>query len=177
MKYAAFLRGINVGGNTKISMSQLNHALSATFTDVKTLLNSGNVVFESSESNEENVRQKVEEIIKKTFGLDIHVIVRTQKQLQALVTLEPFKKITVTPHIRLYVTFLLKKPATGSLKIPYESEEKDFRILQVIDREVISVLDLSKGKGTIDAMKILEKEFGKSVTTRNWNTVSKTATL
>jgi hypothetical protein len=37
--------------------------------------------------------------------------------------------------------------------------------------EVFSVLDLSKGKGTIDTMSILEKEFGPNVTTRNWNTI------
>jgi uncharacterized protein (DUF1697 family) len=59
------------------------------------------------------------------------------------------------------------------LKIPYTSPEKDFRILEVTNREICSVVDLNLGRGTVEAMSILDKEFGKNITTRNWNTVGK----
>ena len=84
----------------------------------------------------------------------------------------PFKKIKTTPQTRLYITFLSDK-TSSKLKIPYESPEKDFSILSVTKNEVISVLTLSANRSTTDVMKILEKEFGKKITTRNWNTVVK----
>ena len=49
----------------------------------------------------------------------------------------------------------------------------DYRILQVSDSEVCSVLTLTERSRTVDSMKILQKEFGKGITTRNWNTVNK----
>lgn len=176
MKYVAFLRGINVGGNMKVSMSELKKALTdAGFKDVKTLLNSGNVVFEA-EGNGDHMSEKIASIIKKAFGLTIHVIVRTQREIEALVVSEPFKHIKITPQIRLYATFMTKK-SSSSLQIPYESEDTSFRILEITKNTIISALDISKRKGTTDVMKILEKEFGKQITTRNWNTVVKTASL
>jgi uncharacterized protein (DUF1697 family) len=88
----------------------------------------------------------------------------------------PFEDVTVTSQTRLYVTFLSEKPASN-LEIPYESPEKDFRILSVSDSEVCSVLTLTPNRGTTKAMDILEKEFGKNITTRNWNTVQKIGTF
>lgn len=76
----------------------------------------------------------------------------------------------------MYVTFLPEK-SKDYVKIPYlpaqagESPEKDFTILRVTDNEVCSVLTLSKERKTTDAMHILEKTFGKNITTRNWNTI------
>lgn len=93
-----------------------------------------------------------------------------------MIDTNPFKNISVTPETRLYVTFLLGKPK-HNLQIPYESHEKDFKILSVSNGEVISVLTLSPKRRTPEAMTIIEKEFGKNVTTRNWNTVVKIAAL
>ena len=70
------------------------------------------------------------------------------------------------------MTFLGDKP-TSKLKIPYASPEKDFQILRVTAGEVCSFLVISAEKKSVDLMKIIEKEFGKNVTTRNWNTVLK----
>jgi len=76
----------------------------------------------------------------------------------------------------LYVTFLSETSDT-SLEIPYESPEKDLRILRASNHEICSVLILSQKRGTVDLMSFIEKEFGKNVTTRNWNTVKKLAAL
>ena len=99
-------------------------------------------------------------------------MVRTKVEIQKLTDSAPFKKIRVTPQTRLYVTFISGKPK-GALKIPYESPGKEIRILQASDSAVLSVVTLSPGVGTIDLMGILEKEFGKNITTRNWNTIIK----
>lgn len=177
MKYVAFLRGINVGGNRKVPMESLRKSFeSFGFTDVKTLLNSGNVMFAADEMDVSGLRKKIEEQLGKKFGWEIGTNVRLQKDTQKMVEENPFRGIEVTPQTRLYVTFLSDKP-TSTLKIPYESSDKNFKILQVSDNAIFSVLQLSEKYNTTDAMKVLEKEFGKDITTRNWNTVVKIAAL
>jgi uncharacterized protein (DUF1697 family) len=177
MKYIAFLRGINVGGNKKVPMGDLKKMFEASgFTDVKTLLNSGNVVFSSDETEISAIKNSIEQSLIKKFGFAIPVIVRSQEKIKQLVEDSPFKHIEVTKDVRLYVTFLAETPKT-SLKIPYESEDKALRILRVSNSEVCSLVVLSAIKGTLDLMGFIEKEFGKNVTTRNWNTVVKLVEL
>ena len=96
----------------------------------------------------------------------------TIEKIENLVDENPFKKVPVTAFTRLYVTFLSEKPKTN-LKIPYESPKKDFKIIRVSSGTVCSVGTLSKNGQTIDLMSFLEKEFGKKVTTRNWNTITR----
>jgi uncharacterized protein (DUF1697 family) len=171
--YAAFLRGINVGGNKKVPMQTLRAALEkATFQNVRTLLASGNVLLESSIAEPNRVRRMMEKVIVETFGFSSSVLIRTIAELQALAATDPFKKITVTKDTRLYVTFLPEKPK-GKLKIPYESPEKNFLIIRATPTELCSVLTVTPGEGTPEAMTILEKEFGKNITTRNWKTIQK----
>ncbi len=173
MRYAALLRGINVGGNKKVPMADLKkHLEKAGYTNVKTLLASGNVLFDADEKVAAKLRAALEELLRKKFGFPIPVILRTVDELKALEKTNPFKGIAVTPETRLYVTFLSDKP-NHSLKIPYESPEKDLRILRVTDGEVISVFLVTENYGTTDGMAVIEREFGKNVTTRNWNTVLK----
>jgi len=158
-------------------MSDLKKALeSLGFNDIKTLLNSGNVVFMAKETTLSLLTQQIEKTLAKTFGFTVPVLIRTKKEIQELVDSQPFKAITVTPETRLYMTFLSEKPKSA-LKIPYESENKGFRILRVSDHEICSAVIPSPTNGTLDMMSFLEKEFGKNVTTRNWNTVVKLAAL
>lgn len=177
MRYAAFLRGINLGPTHKVPMGELRSSFETLgFHEVKTLLNSGNVLFSGEENDVSLLRKKIEENLEEKFGFPIGVLIRIQQELQEMVEENPFLKISVTPQTRLYVTFLSEKPKS-SLKIPYESPEKNFKILQISDNAIFSVLTLSEKYNTTDAMKIFEKEFGKNVTTRNWNTVIKLAVL
>lgn len=177
MKYIAFLRGINLGSTHKVPMGELRKCFEALgFTDVKTLLNSGNVLFSSDETDEVSFGKKIQDNLAKTFGFSVDTLIRTQKDIQEMVEKNPFKNITVTPETRLYVTFLFDTPKS-TLKIPYESPEKNFKILEVSNNAVFSVLQLSEKYNTTDAMNIIGKEFGKNVTTRNWNTVVKMAGL
>jgi uncharacterized protein (DUF1697 family) len=177
MKYVAFLRGINVGGNHKVPMKDLQKVFfDMGFTDVKTLLNSGNVLFEGDEIEVSLLQKKIGEQLENAFGFRIDTFVFTQKNIKEMVERNPFKNITVTAETRLYVTFFPDAPKSN-LKIPYESSEKNFRILEVSDNAIFSVLLLSEKFHTINVMEIIGKEYGKNVTTRNWNTVVKMAEL
>ena len=66
-----------------------------------------------------------------------------------------------------------RSPTTSTLSLPHQSMDGSYRILSRTDREVFSVLTLTEGARSVDAMTILEKEYGKAVTTRNWNTLLK----
>jgi len=170
--YVAFLRGINVGGNKKVPMAALKKAFEKLgYGNVRTVLNSGNVAFEAKDGTAVSAKG-LSATLAKDFGFEIPVLLRTRSQLEKLAQAEPFKGVKLTPETRLYVTFLDGKAKTR-LKIPYASPDFPFRILKVTPGEVLSVVVLSAKGGTIEAMAVLEKEFGKDLTTRNWNTVQK----
>ncbi len=174
-KYAAFLRGINVGGNKKIPMSKLKKVLEKHgLKKVTTILASGNVVFES-DSSIRQLQKLIISAIEKEFGFPVPVLLRSHKEIKKIIELNPFKEIKVTSLTRLYVTFLSEILKDKS-SIIYISPDKSFKIISSFDRTVFSVLDLSISK-TPEAMSVMEKEYGKNVTTRNWNTILKIAKL
>src|SRR5437899_4674629 len=84
--------------------------------------------------------------------------------------MNPFKDVKLTPETRLYVTFLSEKPTPGQ-KAKLRAAGKDFKLLRVSDREVCSGITISPQRHTTDLMAQLEKELGRKVTTRNWNTI------
>lgn len=170
----ALLRGINVGGNKKVPMADLKKALEKSgYKNVKTLLASGNVLLDAAKKGEA-LRKDLETLLEKTFKFTVPVIVRDTNQIEALAKADPFKGIPVTEATRLYVTFLGNgSKAKGTITIPYATEDGNFRILKKTDGEVLSVLTVTEDRGSVDAMSVIEKEFGKNVTTRNWNTVLK----
>jgi len=171
--YAAFLRGINLAGHKAVNMGELKKAFeSMGFQNVRTLLNSGNVLFEARKTARGPLVKTIEVELKTAFGHEIAVILRTIAEIHRLVESAPFEKVKVTPQTRLYVTLLSEK-TNSSLKIPYESPEKDFKIVTIQPAEVFSVVTITPGRGTTEAMSFLEKHFGKRVTTRNWNTITK----
>ena len=156
--YVALLRGINVGGNKKVPMLRLKSVLEkAGYSDVRTLLASGNVAFGSPEKNCAFLTTKLETLLQKNFGFSVPTIIRTMGDIRELTKSDPFKKITITKDIRLYVTFLSGAPK-HTILIPYISPDKSFQIIGASKDKVISVLDVSKA-GTIEAMGILEKEI------------------
>lgn len=174
MRYIALFRGINVGGNKKVPMADLKKLLEkAGYTNVKTLLASGNVLFDSPEKKLPALTQDIEALLEKKFGFTVPTIIRTLDEVRTLIATDPFKGIKVTDATRLYVTFRGAQTKRHSIKIPYKDPEADFHILSVTDGEICSYLIVGQDRGTVDAMGILEKEFGKNITTRNWNTVLK----
>jgi uncharacterized protein (DUF1697 family) len=175
--YAAFLRGINVGGHMQIKMADLVKLFeSLGFENVRTLLNSGNIIFDSSEVDENKLTKIIVEGIEKFADYKIIVMLRSIDDIKKIIKLDPFKNITVTKDTRLYASFLAQE-SDSQIKLPFFSEQKDLYILSKTSREVFYLVDLSKSGKTTEAMKIMEKEFGKASTTRNWNTVKKVAAL
>lgn len=170
--YVALLRGINVGGHKKVPMADLKNMMSEMgFEEVKTLLNSGNVVFRATSTSRSALEEQLQKKLEKTFGFPVPVLVRKGSDIVELVNSEPFAGIEVMKDTRLYLTFVKSEPKNMPT-LPWYSEDKSFSILKYDNKTVHSVLDLSLTK-TVAGMKILEDTFGKDITTRNWNTVVK----
>lgn len=172
LTYVALLRGINVGGNKKVQMAELEKTLeNLGLKNVRTLLASGNVIFEAKLEKTAEFLKNLSTALEKKFKFSIPLILIPFSEIENIIKLEPFRKIKLTPDTRLYVTFLTEK-SKSKLPLPHYSPDNSFQILSSNSIAIFSVLDLSKTK-TPDVMNILEKEFGKNITTRNWNTVMK----
>jgi uncharacterized protein (DUF1697 family) len=168
-KYVALLRGINVGGHTLLKMEELRKALeSLGFRHVKTVLASGNVLFEAPPEGTAlsgNIARKLRE----ELGREIVVVVRSLDDLRELEARQPFQGINVTPRTRLFVTFLPENKEYRDISSP--SMGDGFRILTVSDGMICSILYERPGVGAVHLMGAIEKEFGPRVTTRTWDTI------
>lgn len=172
--YIALLRGINVGGNHKVPMAELrNEMVKLGFQNVRTLLNSGNVLFESLSGHGDELEQEISHHLENRFGFRIPVLIRKAGLILEAVESKPFEQVTVTKDTRLYITFLKEEPST-TLNYPWTSVDGSYQILEVKDRLIYSVLDLAVTK-TPKGMDALELLFGKNLTTRNWNTILRLA--
>jgi len=109
MRYVALLRGINVGGNNKLPMKDLvSICEGAGCTDVVTYIQSGNVVFSSSK----DVAKAIEAAINKKHKLSVPVVIRTDKELAAIVKSHPFDD----DEEHLHVMFLADAPSAAQVK-------------------------------------------------------------
>src|SRR6266540_384508 len=108
-RHVVLLRGVNVVRTNRVSMPALRQALGDDgFEDVKTYVQSGNVVLSSKESSE-RIEQRVRGLLKKAFGLDIAVVVRSHRELKLVVKRNPLARVATNPK-RYLVTFLSARP-------------------------------------------------------------------
>ena len=168
IRYAAFLRGVSP---MNAKMPELKLAFEeAGFTDVKTVLSSGNVVFSAPRAAESTLQKKAEAAMRERLGKEFLTIVRSVDDLRELLASDPYKLFRVAPKAKRVVTFLRAKP-DAKLRLPIELHGA--RILKLQDREVFSAYEETP-EGPV-FMRLIEKTLGKEVTTRTWDTVSKVA--
>jgi uncharacterized protein (DUF1697 family) len=165
----AFLRGINVGGNQVVKMADVVRVFaSLELSDVRTVLASGNVLFDAVRAGEASLTGRIEAALSAAFGSDLTVVLRGLNELRRLADSRPFARVRVAPPVTAYATFLKAAPKAGG---PLPSGG-GFRIVAVSGRTVLSTVDGSAA-GTTDIMRALDKAFGREITTRNWNTVER----
>ncbi len=171
MKYVAFLRGINVGGHNKIKMETLRESLAALdYKNVKTYINSGNVIFETIEADDNALAAKIERAIQTEFSLNIKVMVRTISEIEGIIKNNPFVG-QFTNDKDLHVLFLDEELTEEKKNLLMANNNKN-EMFAVQNREVfcllrVSVLDSLLGEDYIG------KKLKTSATSRNWRTVNK----
>jgi uncharacterized protein (DUF1697 family) len=173
--FVALLRGINVGGKTMIKMPELRSLLAeAGLEDVRTYVQSGNVVFKSSSRGAEALATDIEERIAEAFGVDTTVLIRTPAELKQIEASNPFQR-RETDLTKLHVVFLGDRPAAGAVSEldPTRSPPDEF---SVRGREIYLHLPNGAGRSklTID---YFEKRLGVRATARNWKTLTKLVEL
>jgi uncharacterized protein (DUF1697 family) len=152
-------------------MSELKRAFElAGFQDVKTLLGSGNVLFNARPAPAPALARKAEAAMKKHLGSPFFTIVRSVEELQKLVASNPFSAFRLKAGSKRVVTFLAERPKTKP-KLPIELTGA--RIL-AIEHDTVFTAYVPSPKGPV-FMSLIERTFGKNVTTRTWETVMKCA--
>lgn len=114
-RFAALLRGVNVGPTTKVPMAELRELLEELgATDVKTLLNSGNAVFHLH-SSPKSIDEILSEAISERFGFHVDVVCRTKKQLESALAHDPFGGVA-TDDSKYVIAFMPKPPRAAAIK-------------------------------------------------------------
>ena len=168
----ALLRGINLGPHNRIAMADLREALEHTgYADVRTHLQSGNVVLTADQAPDK-VARAVEGAIAERFGLDVPVIVRTAAEMQAVVAADPLGDVATKPSWR-FVVFLAEEPDPAALDAIAQEDLGSERIVAV--RRELHVW-CPEGVRKSRAMKLVNR-VAPGATFRNWNTVTRLAEM
>jgi uncharacterized protein (DUF1697 family) len=165
----ALLRGINVGGNKKVAMARLREVFTDDLglTDVKTYVNSGNVVFGGSKTS----AAKIERAIAEAFGFDVTVVTRTRDEIADVVAANPLAKVADN-LARYLVLFSGGGPINAELVADVDRDELKPEVFAIRGSEAYLWLP-----GGVQSSKLLktinEKRLGVTLTGRNWRTVEK----
>lgn len=165
-RYVAFLRGVSP---TNAKMPELKRAFEAAgFTDVKTVLSSGNVVFNARSASETALARKAEAAMATRLDSTFLTIVRPVDALRQLLAADPFAAFRLPSNAKRVVTFL-REPHRAVLSLPIELHGA--QILAMKQREIFTVY-VPGPRGAV-FMTLIEKTFGTNVTTRTWETIKK----
>ncbi|MBS0590998.1 MAG: DUF1697 domain-containing protein [Proteobacteria bacterium] len=167
-RYVAFLRGVSP---MNAKMPELKACFEAIgFGDVKTVLSSGNVVFDGPQQSEATLIAAITGGMTRYLARSFPVVLRSSAHLRALLDADPFAGFRIAANAKRVVTFL-GEPHRPTARLPIEHDGA--RILALKGREAFTAY-VANERGPV-FMTLIEKTFGKAVTTRTLDTVAKCA--
>ena len=173
-RWIALFRGINVGGNNLLPMKELvRHLESLKLKNVRTYIQSGNIVFDTDEKNARSLAKKIKERIEREHGFGPEVLLLSGEELQNAIQANPFPHAVSDPK-SLHLFFLEKPAAKANLqaldlaKAPTES--------YVLNGSVF-FLHAPEGVGRSKLAASAERHLGVAVTARNYRTVERIAEM
>lgn len=169
-KYIALFRGINVGGKNALPMKALTGIVEAQgYTGVRSYIQSGNVVFESTQAKAETFPKDIGDAIMREYGFcpDIHIM--SAKALKKAVDKNPFSMAEAEPN-SLHLFFLADTPKHPDLDAlqQIKTDSESFKLIGSV-----FYLHAPDGVGRSKLAAQAEKRLGASATARNWNTVTR----
>jgi uncharacterized protein (DUF1697 family) len=168
LRYVAFLRGVSP---MNLKMVDFKRCLeTAGYSNVKTILSSGNAAFDSFSKSVAAIERQIEATFEKQLGRSFYTIVRSIEELQSLIERDPYSGFALPSNAKRVVTFARKLPRLKS-RLPVA--RGGAQILAVRDREAFSAY-VPTSKGAV-FMELIKANFGSEVTTRTWETVKKCA--
>lgn len=175
--HVAFLRAINVGGHAVVKMADLREAFEAAgCTNVRTYIQSGNVVFDAPAKGHDALMKKIHARVSALISVEASISFRTLEEIEALIASDPFAAYRSVPAAKLYVAFLCETPKVAPL-FPASLAKEALEAIAINGREVL-VISRPKPDGSYGFPNLLiEKACGVPATTRNWATITKVADL
>jgi uncharacterized protein (DUF1697 family) len=168
--YICLLRGINVGGHKKIKMDALRSMFEDLgFEQVKTYIQSGNVIFRAQPTDSFLMATEIQAKIKEVFTFDVPVMVITQAEAEAVFANNPFVNIHNRDINNMHVTFLSDQPEPANLaRLTGDFGEDEF----AVGEKAIYIHLPERYKDTKLSNSFFESKLKLSATTRNWKTVT-----
>ncbi len=174
-RYVALLRAINVGGKNRLPMNRLRELLTGLdYQNVRTYIQSGNILFETQESDEAAISGSIQVSIEEQFEIATPVILRRSDEFAKIVASSPFDALATAPD-KLQVMFLSAIPdANRVANLEPDRSPGDSFVVQ--DREIYMHLPrgAARTKLTLD---YFEPALGVTATARNWKTVNRLAEM
>jgi len=174
--YIALFRSINLGGHNKLKMVDLRELISELgFANVRTVLQSGNLVFDSDARPLSQLEQLLKEATEDRLGLKTELFVRTDKEWAAIVADNPYPDEVESDPAHLVVMFLKDTPDRQKVTA-LESAIVGSEVIHAKGRQLYVVYPDGIGRSRL-TYSLIERRLNKNGTTRNWNTVLKVASL
>jgi uncharacterized protein (DUF1697 family) len=174
--YIALLRAVNLAGLNRISMGDLRDLAAALgLHDVKTLLQSGNIVFRSTVSSTEKLERLLQDATAKQLDVSTDFFVRTAAEWQAVIAANPFPDLAKNDPGHLVVMPLKDVPARAAVAA-LQSAIKGREVVRARGREAFITYPDGQGRSKL-TIALIERHLGTRGTARNWNTALKLAAL
>jgi len=169
--YISLLRGINVGGHNKVPMDRLRVMCEALgFKQVRTYIQSGNLIFETAKSDPSALSAKIEKKILAEFGFPVSVITRTPDDLRQAIKENPFVEESAAEPGKVYTAFLAQVPKPEAMKKLQSLASASEQVRCKKEIYLYYRDGMGRAKLTSNA---LEKTLAVTATARNWNTVTR----
>lgn len=170
-KYISLLRGINVSGQKKIKMADLKiHFESIGFSNIKTYIQSGNIIFCSNINNTSKIKESIEKKILDVYNFSVPVMVLTKSKIEKTIIDNPFNtnKIDLS---KLAITFLDAIPKNKSIENIEKFQDKNEEFI-ISDNVIYFYCPIGFGKTKL-TNNFFEKKLKVTATSRNWKTTNK----
>lgn len=176
IKYAALLRGINVGGHKTIAMADLLDLLARCgYLDPRSLLQSGNLVFGSEAKSGSQIEQALESEAARRLGLETEFFVRSVEEWESMIADNPFPKEAKTDPSHLIVMFLKDRPQTKNMDA-FRAGITGQELVQHNGKQLYITYPQGIGRSRLTNA-LIEQKLGTRGTGRNWNTILKIGKL
>lgn len=174
--YVALLRGINVAGNNMVAMADLlTLAEGLKLANVRTLLQSGNLLFETEGQTSAKLEQLLENATKSKFGAAIDIVVRNEKEIRTAISANPIPQMANEDPGHLVCMFL-KRAAKAEDVDSLRSKIVGPELVKAVGKQLYITYPAGIGQSKL-ANVVIEKSIGIRGTARNWNTVRKIAAI
>jgi uncharacterized protein (DUF1697 family) len=169
--YIAFLRGINVSGKKKIPMAELRELCeSVKLKDVKTYIQSGNIIFKSDSTNSTELENLIEKAILNNYGFEVPVLIKTVEQLSKIISINPYNLEADILENKIYFVLLNSEPQIKYLE-SFKNEEFKNEEFFYYENCIYLKCNMGYGKAKLNN-NLIERKLRLMATTRNYRTMN-----